>query len=154
MERPVYPAFFIMWEFETGYIGLFLSAFFAATILPVASEAVLLGMLAYHYDPLVCLVVASTGNTLGAILNYYIGYLGDPIWLNKIKVSIAKIEQWRGRVQQYGIWLALFSWLPIVGDLIGVVLGFFRSPKLLTFVFFAIGKVLRYSIVILLYFLL
>jgi membrane protein YqaA with SNARE-associated domain len=153
MERPVYPAFFVMWEFETGYLGLFLSAFFAATILPVASEAVLIGMLAYHYDPLVCLIVASTGNTLGAILNYYIGYLGDPIWLKKIKVSIAEIDQWSARVQKYGIWLALFSWLPLVGDLIGVVLGFFRSPKLLTFVFFAIGKVLRYSIVILLYFL-
>jgi membrane protein YqaA with SNARE-associated domain len=131
MERPVYPAFFVMWEFETGYIGLFLSAFFAATILPVASEVVLLAMLAY-----------------------YIGYLGNPIWLKKIGVSLEKIEEWSTRVQKYGIWLALFSWLPVVGDLIGVALGFFRSPKLMTFVFFAIGKFIRYSIVILLYFLL
>ena len=153
MERPVYPAFFVMWEFETGYIGLFLSAFFAATILPVASEVVLLAMLAYHYDSMVCLVVASTGNTLGAMLNYYIGYLGNPIWLKKIGVSLEKIEEWSTRVQKYGIWLALFSWLPVVGDLIGVALGFFRSPKLMTFVFFAIGKFIRYSIVILLYFL-
>ena len=154
MERPVYPAFFVMWELEAGYIGLFISAFFAATILPVASEAFLLGMLAYHYDPLICLVVAATGNTLGAMLNYYIGYLGNPIWLKKIGVSREKIEQWKERVQKYGIWLALFSWLPLVGDLIGVALGFFRSPKHVTFVFFAIGKLIRYSIVILLYFLL
>jgi membrane protein YqaA with SNARE-associated domain len=145
--------FFVMWEFEAGYIGLFLSAFFAATIVPVASEAVLLGMLAYHYEPLACLLVASSGNTLGAILNYYIGYLAKPIWLKKIHVSITQIEQWKNRVHQYGVWLALFSWLPLIGDLIGVALGFFRTPKFLTFVFFAIGKLLRYGIVILLYFL-
>jgi membrane protein YqaA with SNARE-associated domain len=142
-----------MWEFEAGYIGLFLSAFFAATIIPIASEAVLLGMLAYHYDPILCLLVVSIGNTLGTILNYYIGYLANPIWLKKIHVSITKIEQWKEHVHKYGIWLALFSWLPLIGDLIGVALGFFRAPKFLTFVFFAIGKVLRYSIVMLLYFL-
>lgn len=154
MERPVYPAFFVMWELEIGYISLFLSAFLAATILPVASEAFLIGMLRFHYDPMICLLVASTGNTLGAILNYYIGFLGNPSWLKKIRVSVVKIEQWKGRVKKYGIWLALFSWLPIVGDLIGVALGFFRAPKLVTFIFFAIGKLVRYSIVILLYFLL
>lgn len=153
MERPVFPAFFVMWEYEIGYVGLFLSAFFAATIIPVASEAFLIGMLAYHYDPIACLIVASTGNTLGAILNYYIGYLAKPIWLKKIKVTITQIEQWKERVHKYGVWLALFSWLPLIGDLIGVVLGFFRAPKVLTFLFFAIGKLVRYAIVILLYFL-
>jgi membrane protein YqaA with SNARE-associated domain len=100
-----------------------------------------------------CLFVASSGNTLGAILNYYIGYLAKPIWLKKIRVSLGQIEQWKDRVHKYGVWLALFSWLPLIGDLIGVVLGFFRAPKVLTFVFFAIGKILRYAIVILLYFL-
>ncbi|MEY3843687.1 MAG: hypothetical protein RL293_109 [Bacteroidota bacterium] len=145
--------FFVMWEFEVGYIGLFLSAFFAATIIPIASEAVLLAMLAYHYDPLVCLVVVSTGNTLGAILNYYIGYFAKPIWLKKIGVSMSQIEAWKERVHKYGVWLALLSWLPLIGDLIGVVLGFFRAPIFLTSLFFAVGKILRYSVVILFYFL-
>jgi membrane protein YqaA with SNARE-associated domain len=141
-----------MWEFELGYLGLFLSAFLAATILPVASEVVLLSMLGLGYDPILCLIIATIGNTLGAILNYFIGYIGHPNWLKKIGVSLEQIDQWRERVQHYGIWLALFSWLPIVGDLIGVVLGFFRAPMLPSFAFFGIGKLLRYGAVILLYF--
>jgi len=141
-----------MWEFELGYLGLFLSAFLAATILPVASEVVLLSMLGLGYDPTLCLIIATIGNTLGAILNYFIGYIGHPNWLKKIGVSLEQIDQWRERVQRYGIWLALFSWLPIVGDLIGVVLGFFRAPMLPSFAFFGIGKLLRYGAVILLYF--
>jgi membrane protein YqaA with SNARE-associated domain len=67
-----------MWEFELGYLGLFLSAFLAATILPVASEVVLLSMLGLGYDPILCLIIATIGNTLGAILNYFIGYIGHP----------------------------------------------------------------------------
>ena len=141
-----------MWEFELGYLGLFLSAFLAATILPIASEVVLLSMLGLGYDPILCLIIATIGNTLGAILNYFIGYIGHPNWLKKIGVSLEQIDQWRERVQRYGIWLALFSWLPIVGDLIGVVLGFFRAPMLPSFAFFGIGKLLRYGAVILLYF--
>lgn len=141
-----------MWEFELGYFGLFLSAFLAATILPVASEVVLVGMLGLGYDPLLCLLIASTGNTLGAMLNYLIGYGGNPNWLKKIGVTLEQIEYWKSRTQRYGIWLALFSWLPIVGDLIGVALGFFRAPMLPTFAFFGLGKLLRYGAVILLYF--
>ena len=73
-----------MWEFEFGYLGLFLSAFLAATILPVASEVFLLAMLKLGFDPILCLILATLGNSLGAILNYFIGYIGNPKWLNKI----------------------------------------------------------------------
>ena len=142
-----------MWEFEFGYIGLFLSAFLAATILAVASEVFLLAMLKLNYDPILCLFIATAGNSLGAVLNYFIGYLGNPIWLQKIGVRIDQIDQWKSRIQQYGVWLALLSWLPLVGDLIGVALGFFRSPKGLTFLFFTIGKFARYGAILLLYFL-
>jgi membrane protein YqaA with SNARE-associated domain len=145
--------FFVMWEFEFGYIGLFLSAFLAATILPIASEVFLLAMLKLGFDPFLCLILATIGNSLGAILNYFIGYIGNPSWLNKIGVKLEQIERWKQRVQTYGVWLALLSWLPVVGDLIGVALGFFRAPKGTTFVFFTIGKFLRYSAIILLYFL-
>lgn len=141
-----------MWEFELGYLGLFLSAFLAATILPVASEVVLIGMLGLGYDPLLCLIIATSGNTLGAILNYFIGYAGNPNWLKKIGITLEQIDQWKSRAQRYGTWLALFSWLPVVGDLIGVVLGFFRAPMLPTFAFFGLGKLIRYGGVILLYF--
>lgn len=143
----------MMFHFELGYLGLFLSAFLAATILPVASEVFLVAMLKYGFEPSLCLLIATIGNSLGAIFNYYIGFLGDPNWLKKLRVSIDQINRWKDSFQRYGVWLALFSWLPIIGDVLGVALGFFKAPKLPTFIFFTIGKFLRYLLVIFFYFL-
>jgi membrane protein YqaA with SNARE-associated domain len=140
-----------MWDFEVGYIGLFVTCFLAATILPIASELFLTGMLAIGYNPVLCLIVAGTGNTLGGWLNYFIGYLGDPKWLTKLRVTQTKIDGWKNRINQYGVWLALFSWLPIIGDVIGVALGFFRVNVYLSFLFIAIGKFVRYGILIVSY---
>ena len=66
---------------ELGYLGLFLVCFLAATVIPIASEAVLLGMLALGYHPMGCLVVATVGNSLGSYLNFGISYIGKPEWL-------------------------------------------------------------------------
>jgi len=53
-----------------GYLGLFVSAFLAATILPFSSEAVLVGLMAAgNYDVAVLWVLASLGNILGACIN-------------------------------------------------------------------------------------
>jgi membrane protein YqaA with SNARE-associated domain len=140
-----------MVEFEIGYLGLFITCFLAATILPIASEFFLTGMLALGYNPWACLIVASLGNTFGGWLNYFIGYLGNPKWLIKIGVTIEKIEKWKARIHRFGVWLALLSWLPLIGDVIGVALGFFRVNAFLSFIFIAIGKVVRYGIIILFY---
>lgn len=143
--------FFVMWSFEVGYIGLFITCFLAATILPIASEFFLTGMLAMGYNPFVCLVVAGSGNTFGGWLNYFIGYLGNPKWLTKIGIKQAKINGWQKRINKYGVWLALLSWVPLIGDVIGVALGFFRVNVYVTFIFIAIGKFIRYAILIIFY---
>jgi membrane protein YqaA with SNARE-associated domain len=50
-----------------AFVGLFLSAFGAATLLPMQSEAVLVALLAHgEYAPWALLVVATTGNVLGS----------------------------------------------------------------------------------------
>jgi len=141
-----------MFEFEVGYIGLFITCFLAATVLPVASEVFFGGMLALGYDPILSLLVATAGNTFGGWLNYGIGYVGKPEWLIKIGASREAIEKWHLKINQYGVWLALLSWLPFVGDVIGVALGFFRTNIFLTFLFIAIGKFIRYAAIVLVYF--
>jgi membrane protein YqaA with SNARE-associated domain len=142
-----------MFEFEIGYIGLFVTCLLAATVLPIASEIFLTGMLALGFNPILCLIVAGTGNTIGGWINYVIGYLGNPKWLTKIGVSIERINSWQIKVKKYGVWLALLSWLPLIGDVIGVALGFFRVNISISFLFIAIGKFARYGIIILIYFL-
>ena len=140
-----------MTAFELGYLGLFITCFLAATILPIASEVFLITMLAAKYDPLSSLLIASSGNTLGSYLNFGIGYIGNPEWLKKLRVKQKTIESWKASIQKYGVWLALLSWLPIVGDIIGIALGFFRANIFWSFIFMAIGKFIRYLIVVLVY---
>ena len=144
------PAFF-MFDFEIGYIGLFLTSFFAATIIPVSSEAFLIIMLTLGYDSLNCVLVSTVGNTLGGWLNYIIGRIGNPDWLRFFRASREKINIWKQRVKKYSYWLALFTWLPFIGDLLGVALGFFRAPIVLSFIFIFIGKFLRYLVLVLFY---
>jgi len=140
-----------MTAFELGYLGLFITCFLAATILPIASEVFLITMLAEKYDPLSSLLIASIGNTLGSYLNFGIGYIGNPEWLKKLRVKQNTIESWNSSIQKYGVWLALLSWLPIVGDIIGIALGFFRANIFWSFIFMAIGKFIRYLVVVLVY---
>lgn len=132
-----------------GLFGLFLAAFLAATILPFSSELVLVFFLSQHIDPWVCFAVVLTGNVLGGTTNYWIGKLGNPLWLKKVGVSeelIIKRQHW---VEKYGAFLAFFSWVPIIGDPLLVVLGFFRSNIFRTHVWMILGKTLRYLVIIL-----
>ena len=55
--------FFVEW----GYVGLFLSAFIAGSILPFSSEAVMVILMGMGLDPIGCLIAASLGNTLGGM---------------------------------------------------------------------------------------
>ena len=144
------PAFF-MFEFEIGYWGLFISSFLAATIIPVTSEALLILMLSMGYDPLISLTSSTIGNTLGGWLNYIIGRMGNPYWLKVFGATLERINKWKNKVNKYGSWMALFSWLPFIGDVLGIALGFFRARILPTFLFIFIGKFLRYLFLILFY---
>ncbi|MBM3161225.1 MAG: DedA family protein [Bacteroidetes bacterium] len=137
-----------MLEFEIGYLGLFITCFLAATILPITSELFLGSMLAYGYDLTTCLIIATIGNTLGGWLNYLIGMAGNPNWLKKIGVKQEQISRWEEKIKRYGSLLALLSWLPFVGDVIAVALGFFRVNWLVSFAYILIGKFLRYLFVV------
>jgi membrane protein YqaA with SNARE-associated domain len=58
----------------TGYIGLFLAALIAATILPAQSETALVLMIANGgYSVLGLVAVASIGNVLGSVINWFLG---------------------------------------------------------------------------------
>lgn len=137
---------------EFGYWGLFLVCFLAATLIPIASEAVLLGMLALGYHPINCLLVATAGNTLGSYLNYGIGYLAKPEWFEKFRIKKETVLNWEVKIKKYGSLMALFAWLPFVGDVISVALGLFRVNWVWCFLFILVGKFLRFLVVILFYF--
>ena len=138
------PAFFMM-EFEIGYLGLLLTSFLAATFLPITSEVFLVSMLVVGYDPWITLFYATIGNAAGGWFNFLIGRLGNPIWLKRLKVPERKILRCKDKVQRFGYWL------PFIGDVMAVALGFFRAPWGTSFFFILIGKFLRYLVIIALF---
>ncbi len=137
---------FFMSFFSVGFFGLFITSFLSATILPLSSEGILLLMLHTGFNPIYCLFVATAGNTLGGLTNYWIGSLGNPEWLKKIGVRPEKLHSFEVKIKKHGAWLAFFSWVPIIGDPLSVALGFFHVNWWKVAVLLFIGKLLRYAL--------
>jgi membrane protein YqaA with SNARE-associated domain len=126
------------------YFGLFSSSFLAATILPMQSEAIMLGVLIYGYDPTLSLIIATTGNVLGGCTNYILGYWG----LKKISSQkYNHLEKWKPYIEKYGAYTAVFSWLPIFGDILLVLLGYLKTPFFPVLLFMTLGKFIRYMLI-------
>lgn len=136
------------WLIEYGYIGLFLAAFLAATILPFGSEFVFVALIAAGLDGWTCVVVASIGNWLGGMTNYYLGRLGKTEWIEKYlnvkKEKIDKIQHW---LQGKGAAMAFFSFLPFVGDVIAIALGYMRANIYIVNISMFAGKLIRFVLI-------
>lgn len=138
--------FFINW----GYLGLFLSALIAGSILPFSSELVITILIQMGLDPLYCLIWASIGNTLGGMICYWLGYLGNMQWIEHwLKIEKAKLDKAERFVRQYGAWMGIFGVLPWIGEAIIVMLGLMRSNVYYTTLTMFIGKSIRYALIIL-----
>ena len=135
-----------------GYSILFLSAFGAATILPLSSELAFIGLLEEGYDPIWVWLVATAGNSLGAAVNWILGRFLTRFethrWFPFKPDSLHRSQAW---FQKYGVWSLLFAWLPIVGDALTFVAGVMRVRFELFFVLTAFGKGARYAVVYLIY---
>ena len=136
---------------DLGYGALFLATFLAATVIPLSSEALLAGMLASGFDPLLCLVIATSGNTLGGMSSYYLGWLADYHKLERwLGIKEQRVLRWKRYSDRYGPYLALISWAPFFGDVIAVALGVFKVYWPAVFWWMLLGKFLRFLIAILL----
>ncbi len=130
---------------EYGYIGLFVAAFLAATVLPIGSEVVFSALVIAGFDINMCVIVGGIGNWLGGMTNYYIGMLGKVEWAEKyLKIKRNDIEKAQNWVKVKGAGVAFFAFLPIIGDLIALVLGFLRANVYVVAITMLVGKVLRY----------
>lgn len=130
---------------EYGYVGLFIGALLAATVIPFSSDVLLVGMLLAGGNIIVTVIVATIGNWLGGLISYYMGYCGKWKWLEKwFKIKRETLEKQKGKIDKYGVWLALGSWLPIIGDLFAVGLGFYRVNPIMCAIYMLIGKFIRF----------
>ncbi|ANK89282.1 MULTISPECIES: YqaA family protein [unclassified Rhizobium] len=130
------------------YLGLFATAFGAATIMPMQSEAVLVCLLlSEKFSIFWLLVVASLGNVLGALANWLLGRGIERFrakrWFPVGPTALDRAQLWYRR---FGKWSLLASWLPIVGDPITVVSGLLREPLPTFLLLVSVAKVGRYLV--------
>lgn len=126
---------------------LFGVAFLSATILPAQSEGALVGLQIAGYPIVSLVVVASIGNTLGAVVNWVLGRGVDRFqehrWFPVSASALDRASAWYGK---WGRWTLLLSWLPVGGDALTVAAGVLREPFWSFLLLVAIAKTTRYIV--------
>ncbi|KAA3661027.1 MAG: DedA family protein [Calditrichaeota bacterium] len=131
---------------EYGYWGLFVFAFLSASIIPVSSEAAILGAILLHWDPWRVLLWAGIGNCLGIGMNYGIGLFAADKWLVK-KKELLDSRAYK-LAEKYGVLALFLSWLPVIGDPITIAAGILRLNFVLFVVISFSLRLLRYYVLV------
>ena len=50
------------------------------------------------------------------------------------------------KIDRYGVWLALIAWVPIIGDIVAIALGFYKTRPGWTMVLLLVGKFARFLV--------
>jgi len=118
--------------------SLFFGSFFAATLLPGGSEAILFGVLKSYPETLwLALFVATLGNTLGGMVTFGMG------WLLPQTQQLKHVE----KVRRYGTPALLLAWVPLIGDALCLAAGWLRLNWWQAALFMALGKFARYWVI-------
>jgi membrane protein YqaA with SNARE-associated domain len=124
---------------DVGLTSVFFISVLSATLLPLGSEPAVFAVIKANpalFWP--AIVVATIGNTLGGIIDYWMGY--------EAKQALGKEREsrWFGWLQRYGAKTMLLAWLPGIGDPLCTLAGWLKLPFWQSVFYMAIGKFLRY----------
>ena len=123
-------AFFL----DYGLAGIFLATIIAGTVVPLGSPALVVAAALFGVNPILLILVATTGFTIGMTINYALAYrLGRP-YVSK-KISPAHIEQVSRAWSKWG-WIiyTLFGLIPVLPvELLAFICGLLKT-RLITFI--------------------
>ena len=133
-----------------SYLKLFIISFLAATILPLSSEIVLTTMLLTNlFEKNILLIIASSGNILGSVFNWYLGkkiiIFQDRRWF---PVSPEQLNKSQKYFQKYGLWSLLLAWVPVIGDPLTLLAGVLKVRFSIFFILVSISKISRYVFIL------
>ena len=122
----------------------------AATILPLSSEIVLTTMLLTNlFEKNILLILASTGNILGSIFNWYLGkkitIFQEHKWFPVTPEQLNKSQKY---FQKYGLWSLLLAWVPVIGDPLTLLAGVLKVRFSIFFILVSISKISRYVFIL------
>ena len=132
---------------DNSYLALFVVSFIASTIIPLGSEWLLVAMLMNGKSAHLCVLIASSGNYLGGLTNYFIG-LGGSTWIIRRLLRITEERETKARAfyERYGKWSLLLSWLPVAGDPLCLIGGIMKTGIIPFSILVFTGKFARYSV--------
>ena len=124
---------------EASLFGLFVSSFLAATLLPGGSEVVLFAVISLHPNQTTAAVALATlGNTLGGMSTYLLARLLPQRELPGRLEAVAR----------YGPVALVLAWTPLIGDVLCAAAGWLRLNWFSCLLWMALGKFLRYLLVV------
>ena len=127
---------------RVGLSAVFMVSFVAATLVPMGSEPTVFAVIKAN-DALFwsAIAVATVGNTLGGVLDYWIGYGASKTFDQE------RSSRWFHWLERYGAKTMLLAWLPAIGDPICTLGGWLRLPFWSSVAYMAIGKFTRYLMI-------
>lgn len=129
------------------YWGLFIGSFLASTLIPMSADLLLIGILTQGGNVWWCLAIATTGNWLGGLTSYWIGWMGEWELIEQwFKIKEEKLLRQKEYIDRYGPWLALLTWLPFTGDFIAITLGFYKVKPVASALYMLAGRFVRFLI--------
>lgn len=132
-----------------GYWGMLFGAFLAGSVFPFSSETMMVALLGAGLDGWQLILYGTIGNVIGSIFNYFVGRMGKLEWIEKyLKIKKKNMDRAQRFMEGQGAWMGFFAFLPIIGSAITVTLGFMRANMFISFLSIAIGKFLRYWLLI------
>ncbi|WP_295434898.1 YqaA family protein [uncultured Thiodictyon sp.] len=134
---------------SSAYVGLFLAAFGAATLLPLQSEAVMVGLLLLRdHPPWALVTVASVGNVLGSVVNWLLGRaLARGRAMTWLPMGAQRLAAARRGYHRYGRWSLLLSWMPVIGDPLTLMAGVLGEPLWRFVLVVSLAKLGRYLVI-------
>lgn len=124
---------------SVGLTSVFIVSLLSATLLPLGSEPAVFAVVkanAALFWPTI--IVATLGNTLGGVIDYWLGVGVHQIYAKERK------SRWFVWAERHGPKAMLLSWLPGIGDPLCAVAGYLKLPFWPSVAYMAIGKFLRY----------
>jgi membrane protein YqaA with SNARE-associated domain len=139
---------FIDWLLETaslpkvGLPTVFVVALVSATLIPMGSEPVVFGYVKLQPEMFwVTVGIATLGNTLGGMVNYWLGFGAHEAFAKDRHTPRALA--W---LERLGAKACFFAFLPGVGDPLTAVAGWIKLPWLPVLLWQAAGKLTRYTV--------
>lgn len=135
-----------------GLYGLFAGSFLSSLFIPLGADILFVGLLAAGINPWECLFVATLGGWFGGLVIYYIGYYGNPEKIRRtFRIKPGQLEKQKNKIDKYGVLMALLVWVPVIGDLANVALGFYRIKPKTTLLLMFVGRMVRFLLWVVLY---